>query len=125
MSVCIFTAPLAKGNVFPLHEVNIRTLQAYRSCSKAQSWIGRRCEKIDHKLISQVCHALQETVDCTDESAGSSDEDQQSSRCDISSICVEELSQTARHVTRQVQLNHHKKYIFNLNKQGNKSNKIF
>lgn len=40
-----------------------------------------------------------------DEDAGSSDEDQQSSRCDISSICVEELSQTARHVTRQVQYN--------------------
>ena len=39
-----------------------------------------------------------------DEDAGqSSGEDQQSSSCDISCICVEELSQTARHVTRQVQ----------------------
>ena len=37
---------------------------------------------------------------CMGEEAGqSSDEDQESSRCDIS---VEELSQTARHVTRQV-----------------------
>lgn len=40
---------------------------------------------------------------CMDEDVGqSSDEDQESSRCDISRICVEELSQTARHVTRQV-----------------------
>ena len=40
---------------------------------------------------------------CMVEDAGqSSDEDEESSRCDISRICVEELSQTARHVTRQV-----------------------
>ena len=46
---------------------------------------------------------LQETMACMDEDTGqSSDEDQECSRCDISRICVEELSQTARHVTRQV-----------------------
>ena len=43
-----------------------------------------------------------------DEDAGqSSDEDQLSSSCDIDCICVEELSQTARHVTRQVQCFHY------------------
>ena len=45
---------------------------------------------------------------CMDEAAGqSSDEEQHSSSCDISGIRVEELSQTARHVTRQVHLTTH------------------
>lgn len=49
---------------------------------------------------------MQETTAGMGGEAGqSSDEDQLSSSCDLSGIRVEELSQTARHVTRQVPLN--------------------
>lgn len=49
---------------------------------------------------------MQETTAGMDKEAGQSrDEDQMGSSCDLSGIRVEELSQTARHVTRQVPLN--------------------
>lgn len=88
----------------PLHKVNKKnTGLPVLLKSTVLVWSGRDAKSTNHNLIRSVFCYLQEAVHCTDEDAGSNDEHQQSSRCDISRICVEELSQTARHVTRQVQ----------------------
>ena len=56
-----------------------------------------------HLVYIEVLFALQETMACTDDESGqSSDEDEHRSSCDLSGLRVEELSQTARHVSRQV-----------------------
>lgn len=64
-------------------------------------------ELSDHVVSSHV-HSFQVAATSTEVDTGLSDRESEDSSCEGSGLHVEELSQAARHVTRQVRLNFHR-----------------